>query len=724
LEKRYLRHLEQPADREFFRSCFTAEQASLRIRRDLDRKEGDKLRSLLKAIRANRKGAVKFAPLIIAAALAGGLIFFFTVMLNPLLERALETALETVFEARSDVKGFRLRLTKFSVGIDSVTVANRDRPMRNLFQIGRVSFSLRPQAVLQGKVYIEELRADSIRFDTPREQSGALPERPAKAKAPKAPRPEAPPLVDLKNFDARGLLDREFDKLSTPKLYDQAVAAYEDTLARWKGRAELVKTRSAELSAAAQPLLRLDINSLNPLSPGGIEAVTTVIRDISDMVDRVQNTASEAADLVRGLEDDIRAAEDLVQGARDSVETDFARLKSYVNFESGAAFAALEPSIREVLSDAAEQYLDYGLRAIEILEKLRSQPAGGQPAGGPAAFLSDAGSLFKAGGKAKDKQGKKAPFKGRDVRYPSLRYPKFYLGVLSSDFTLAGWNYGIGLEGVSSDPDLYPSRPAALSLSFSETGGPRRRAGFTGTLDLRNGAGGAYAAELEGAGFPLSLEREFARAGIRGFSGTGAFSLGLRGSSVGDWAGGGGISIAGARLLEPEGTLAEAVDAAIREAGEVRLALEFAHPVQGDGRFVITTNIGELVRRALEQMVRSYADRAVRELERVLRERIGSYIEGRFASQRELDLIFAAARGDKSAVDGLKGRLEEKKGEFERRLRGAAEQAKQEAERIAEEAKQEALRQAGEAARDVLQGKQPSFQMPSLPQLPSLPGKK
>jgi dsDNA-specific endonuclease/ATPase MutS2 len=165
------------------------------------------------------------------------------------------------------------------------------------------------------------------------------------------------------------------------------------------------------------------------------------------------------------------------------------------------------------------------------------------------------------------------------------------------------------------------------------------------------------------------------------------------------------------------------VDTAVREAGEVRLGIEYDYLAAGDDRFALTTNIGELIKRALEQTIRAYADRAARELERVLRERINTYIDGRFVSQGELDLLFAAARGDRSAIDGLKNQLDEKKNEFERRLRGAADQARQEAERIAEEAKLEAQRQAEQAARDVLQGKTPTLETPNLPvpNLPSLP---
>jgi uncharacterized protein (TIGR03545 family) len=697
-EKDFLGHLEQSADREFFESCFSAPEKGggdeVALREGLGRKDAKRFKTLLKAIKANRKGPLKIVPLAAGAAAAAGLAFFFTVMMNPLLERALEAGLEAVFEARSDVDNFKLKLLGFSVGIDRITVANRDDPMRNLFETGRMRFRLRPQAALQGKVYIEEIRADSILFGTERTVSGALPDKPGKVKPPKPPKPAAPPLVDLKNFDALGLLNREFDKLQTPRLYDQAIAISEESLAKWKDQADLVKRRSAELQANAQPLLRLNFNSLDPRDPRTLETITGAVRDISAMVNSVEAAATDAANLAGGLQEDINTAAALVRSAQSSVEADFAHLKSYINFESGAAFEALEPSIREILSDRAEQYFDYGLRALEVFEKLKSS-SGGQEGPEP-------------------KPKGKPAFKGRDVIYPSTKYPRFYLGILASDFTLGGWKYGFDLRGLSSNPDLYPNKPVTLALSFDETGAAAsgRQLRFDGSLDLRGNSAGLFAAKTEGGGFPVSLEQEFAQAGIGGLSGSVAFSLDFSGKTDGELAGEGRISIAQARLLKPAGTLAEAVDRAVQEAGEIRLGIEYAHPAEGNDRFSLSTNIGDLVKRALKQAVQAYAGQAARELERVLREKIAAYIDGRLVSQKDLDLLFAAARGDKSALEGVKNTLENKKNEFEQRLRSIADEA-------VNQAKEEARRQGEEAVKDLIQGKTPSIQAPSLPNIPN-----
>jgi uncharacterized protein (TIGR03545 family) len=694
-EKRYVRFIEHPGDRDFFIGCFQRREDAYVLRGDLGKDELKKLKGLLKEIQKNRKGALKLAPLAFAAMVIAAIVVFFTIFANPLLERAMERGLEAVFEARCDVDRFRLSLLRFRIALGGISVANRDSPMTNLFQMGRTEIRLKPQAVLRGKIYIEEVRADSIRFGTARTVSGALPDRPARPKKEK-PKSDAPPLVDLRNFDAMALLNREYDKLKTPKLYDEAIAAYNATLAKWQGQVKLARTRTGELRAAAQPLLSLNAGSIRD-----VETLAKTIDDINAMVTTTRAAANDAAQMVSGIEADIAAARNLEQSARGALSDDIKHVKSYVDPGSGAAFAALEPSIREVLSDAAEQYLDYGLKALEVIEKLKAIPAA----------------------KPKTEKPVKTPravFRGRDVIFPVRAYPRFYLGILASDFTLDNWNLAFDLRGLSSDPDI-SGAPVTLALGLTEAGGPARQAAFTGRADFRTAAAERFSAGIEGKGFPVRLEGELAKVGISGFSGTTAFSLNMSGRTDGGASGGGEVRVSQARLLGPVGTLAEAVDAAVRESPSIDMGIQYAHWADRDDEFTISTNIADLVARAFRRIAEAYLQQALDAIERALRERISGYIDGRFVSREELDVVFQAARGDRAAVDQLQNTLNAKKTEFENRLKAAAGQAVQ-------QVKDEAREQSRQVIQDTLQGNTPSLQAPSLPGLPGggglrLPGR-
>ena len=714
-QKRYLKFIVQPDDREWFASQFELKEEKYHLREGLDKKDVKKLKDLSGVIRKNRKGSIRLAPLALSGIVIGGIAVFFTIFANPLLGRAMEKGLEAIFEAKADVSQFRLSLIQFNISVRKITVANSDSPMKNLFEMGTTRIKLRPQAVLRGKIYIEEIRADSIRFGTDRTVSGALPRRPPKVKTEK-PKSDAPPLVDLQNFDAMGLLNREYDKLSTPKLYDTAIAAYNDTLEKWEGQVDLAKIRSGELKASAQPILGFNVNSFGNVDVRDPQAVAKTVNDINEkinevntMVNTVQTAANDAAKMVRSIEDDINTARSLEQSARNAITDDINHLKSYIDIGSGAAFAALEPSIREVLSDTAEEYFDYGLRALEAIEKLKAQAAA----------------------KPKTEKPKKEPkikFKGRDVIYPTRTYPAFYLGVLASDFTIQPWNWAFDMRDISSNPDL-TGQPVTLKFGVKEEAGSlRRQVAFNGSADFRSSASDRFGAVVSGNGFPVSLGNALAGAGINGFTGEAAFSVNFTGHTGGGVSGGGDVKIDNARLVDPRGTIAQAVNIAVQEANNISLGIQYNHRLERSDEFRIETNITDLIAQALRRIVAEYAQKAMDEIERVLREKIAQHIDGRFAASEDLDSLFALARGDMAAVNDLKNSLDSKKAELEQKAREYTDQARAAVDQAAQQVRDEAARQGQQALEDIKQGQTPAIQAPSVPSLPSgggirLPGR-
>ncbi|MCL2761879.1 MAG: hypothetical protein FWD36_01550 [Treponema sp.] len=729
-QKRYLKLLEQRDDREWFESQFELQEGKYCIRAGVDKNGAKRLKKLYGVIQKNRKGSIRMAPLVLTGIVIGGIVLFFAVFANPLLTFALEKGLEAAFEAKADVNRLRLSAIKFEIAIESITVANRDKPMTNLFEMGKTRIKLKPEAVLMGKVYIEEIRADSLRFGTPRTVSGAIPRRPPKPPKEKPPKSDSPPFIDLQNFDAMALLNQEFEKLNTPKLYDNAINAYNETAEKWKGQVDSAMGKADELKATAQPLLGFNVNSINVnvRDPASIQAtvseIQTMVNDVNAMVSTVQTAADEAAGMVKGIEADINMARSLEQNARNAITGDVNYLKSLIDLDGGAAFAILEPIIRDMLSDTAEMYLDYGLMALEVFEKLRAEAAA----------------------KPKTEKPVKEPkvvFKGRDVVFPTKAYPAFYLGRLESDFTIQDWNWDFNLENISSNPDyvnhrplvsntnkqpVNPNNPILFTLGVTEETGLQRQIAFNGNADFKTAAADRFNARVDGSGFPLSLGDALSSIGIGGLYGETAFDVNFIGKTDGGISGGGSMKILEATLANPQGTVAEALDIAVREAGNVNLGVQYTHHPDARDEFKITSNIAELMAQALKRLAGVYAEKAMDEIERALRERISQYIDGKFVAQEDLDNLLKLARGDLAALDDLKGTLNNKRSELEGKARGVTDQAKAIAEQAAQQAKDELARQGQQAAQDLMQGQTPSLQAPtpniptpSAPPTPSVP---
>jgi uncharacterized protein (TIGR03545 family) len=661
-EKRFAKYIEHPQDKKFFIGCFKKyDEENVIVRDNLTKEDAKKLKGLLKVIKANRKGAVNLIPLIFASGIVAAIVIFFMIFANPLLGRALEKGLEAIFEAKSDVHNFRLSLIRFQISTKSIIVADRDKPMTNLFQMGGVMIKLKPAAVLRGKIYIEEISADDILFGTPRTVSGALPGytlRKDRVK-PEKEEKESVPLIDLKNFDATALLNQEFDKLTTPKLYDQAIKTYDETSAKWQAQVETSKATVAQLRTSTASLTGLDTSNMR--DP---DTIRRTITEISTAVSTVQKAADEATTIVSGIEKDVTMVRQMEQNARNAVNDDLNHLKSYIDLGSGSAYAVIEPVIRDILTDTGEQYFDYGLRALEALEKLKATSA----------------SKPK---EEKPKKVKKIAFKGRDVAFPVVSYPKFYLGELRSNFPIDSWKWAFNLQNVSSDPEWSYNRfkkPVTLVLNVDEDSGNLQRSfAFNGRADFRDAPEERFGADFNATGIPVSLGGQLGSIGVDGLSGNSEITFNMTGRPDGGFSGKGGVVLTGAQLINPRGTIAEATATAISQAPNIELGLEYIHNIGSSDDFNITTNIIDIIGRALRQLAETYARQAIADLERALRQKIDSYIDGRFSSKEQLDSLLAAARGEKAAIDQVKAQLTAKQNELQQKLTGAAQQQAQQA---------------------------------------------
>ena len=287
------------------------------------------------------------------------------------------------------------------------------------------------------------------------------------------------------------------------------------------------------------------------------------------------------------------------------------------------------------------------------------------------------------------------------------------MGILATDvLTPSAWHWGFDLRNISSNPDASDTS-TSLALSLAETGDGLQRSGaFNGMADFRSGAQERFNAELSGGGFPVDISAGLQQAGIGGFSGGAAFRLNLAGNTDGSFRGGGNISLAQARLTNPANTFAQAADEAIRRVNTVDLGIHYERVVDGRDRFSIDTNFGYILRDAMERIISQYIRRAEAELERALRQKIEQYIDERFITRDELEMVFAALRRDENATDELRNMLERKRNELETRIRTAAETA-------ATQAVDEARQQGQQAIQDALGGRTPTT--PALPALPGLP---
>jgi uncharacterized protein (TIGR03545 family) len=116
-----------------------------------------------------RTGVV--VPLIIISALVWAYAVF---MLDGHLRKGIELAASKVYGAEVDVGSVTIKFLEPSVSISNVEVTDKDKPTQNAISIGHLKFAMEWDALLRGKVLIDESSITEIAVASPRKHPGEV----------------------------------------------------------------------------------------------------------------------------------------------------------------------------------------------------------------------------------------------------------------------------------------------------------------------------------------------------------------------------------------------------------------------------------------------------------------------------------------------------------------------------------------------------------------------
>lgn len=120
------------------------------------------------------KWPIRFEAIIPLAIVIGLASLYFTLFFDTHLRHVLEYGATQANGAEVNIGKLETGLWNASVIADDIAVTNPDKPSRNLLQIGSINFSLLWDALLRGKVLIEEASINDVQIDTPRKRAGRV----------------------------------------------------------------------------------------------------------------------------------------------------------------------------------------------------------------------------------------------------------------------------------------------------------------------------------------------------------------------------------------------------------------------------------------------------------------------------------------------------------------------------------------------------------------------
>ena len=238
-----------------------------------------------------------------------------------------------MFGARAEVTGLDFRPLAGRISIGSLAVADRERPMRNLFELGRTELSIQTLRLLEGRVLVRNLECRDVRWDTQRRTSGALAPRPASTPAEEGqaePRGSAGAGL-LQAIDVPGLIDEHAAELASARRISEANARLSALSDKWSAQVARSHGEVEALSSRIEAIRGFDYSSLTSLADA-----RQMIDEVRAAAPAVQSLAGGLTAATRGLAADVKAAGAERAAIEASVSADLAFLRSKLDLSPEA----------------------------------------------------------------------------------------------------------------------------------------------------------------------------------------------------------------------------------------------------------------------------------------------------------------------------------------------------------------------------------------------------
>jgi len=650
-QKRILKRVHTAGDRKFLETLYPPGPGGMRRRKaDLGDQDLRRLAGLAKSIAANR-GVVQLPKLIILGVVVAAAIVFNLAFKNALLTRALVAGLEGVFGARAEVAGLDFRVLGGSIGIDAIAVADRDRPMRNLFELGRTELSIDAFRLLEGSVIIRNLECRDVRWDTPRATSGALAAEDVEknAEAPVAGAESAggggalsAAVGFVADLDIPGLIDREMSSLASLKKLEESNARLTRAAETWKTR--IAKNRG-DVEALAGQIEQ--IKAFDYATVKTAKDAQEIVEAIAAAGPRVKSLTKELETASRDLVADSRLATAEQAAVKGAIAADVGMLQKKLDLSparwKGFAATLAERALEKYLGN----YARYAIRAWDAVDSLVRRSREGAPKERP---------LDRA---------------GRTVVFPGASRPRFHL--VNASFSVAERGDFPGIDAsvsdVTSDPDLV-GRPATMEASAAVD---RMRFALSATVDTRTSAAAAARVNVSADNLPLALGEGLEAVRIESLSGMATLQTDLFLTTTGAAAGGGSAAVRdlSVQTIASDDPVAKAVADALRAVPVARADFSYTMAPGAAPVITIRTNLDDVISKKIGEQL----DRVSADARKGIEAEVTRRLESGLGENAELARTFADLQGmagqDLATTKGYATVLADAQKELEKRLRTA-----------------------------------------------------
>lgn len=309
-----------------------------------------------------QKGGIKLVPLIAVAVLVAVLSAGVSLFKNIIIEKAITSAMQGIFGAKTDIAKVDFQFFNASLEINGLEQANKDSPMKNLFQIDSIKTSFNLTDLLRGKFHAENLSVEGVALDTERKKSGELPIKPAKTKEEKqtesalsAKKQELSEEASAKlkemfdSYNPEKMLENLQNELESPAVASQISTDVQQKVEKWSSLPAELQEKVNAFSKNVNDIANTDFSKINDVAK------------LKSTLEKINSTAKSGEELKKLIEksnsdlfSDSKAIADYSNKIQTAIKSDYALVDSKISEMK----SVLSPAgLNEIMTNAVQSVL-------------------------------------------------------------------------------------------------------------------------------------------------------------------------------------------------------------------------------------------------------------------------------------------------------------------------------------------------------------------------------
>ena len=371
LNKKIIKRIHIPKDREMIHDLFVENSdGKMEIINDIPNEVLKRLKPMAKSIKKNKGMVSRWKASILIFIIVAILVFNFFFK-DKLVTNVVESGLESVFKADVEINKLKISLLKGNISYHSLVIADAENTSRNLIETGFAEFKINMEELTKKRIRIEEMSMTGVKWDTLRENDGALAEAVPYEKdgdGSVVSKVSDVLALDSGEFDFKALLEEQKSNLTSLNLINQGNEEIDVFTQRWEGVYSEKDNEIKDLTADVEELKSLSIQDT-----GSIKEGQAIVQQVKELYPEVTETKDGLISLQHDFIEDKNSLMDLKDVLNSAVDDDIAYLNGMLDFSSG--------NMRSLASDAAEKYIrnrwnayyENGLKALEVYERFQDR---------------------------------------------------------------------------------------------------------------------------------------------------------------------------------------------------------------------------------------------------------------------------------------------------------------------------------------------------------------